>query len=124
MRNYTYFFIMLGALAIGSAVLAGMARLPEKRHPTSQEAQTIRHTERESQGVYEENLPQQHERRVGEPLREEDRQRNEGYHGMRRDRWHYADEDWPDDDYYYTRRGYWHDDRGRLGDSRVFPWNW
>lgn len=120
MKNYTY--IILGALAISSAILAETARLPENRYPASQKTQAIRQTE--PQGVYKEHLPQQPEHRVGEPLREQDRQRDEGYRGTRRDRWHYADEDYrPGDDYYYTRRGHWHD-RERLSDSRVFPWNW
>lgn len=121
MKNYTY--ILLGALAISSAILAETVRLSENQYPASQKAETIIYTERDPQSVYKESLPQQTERRIGERLREEDRLRDAGYRGVRRDRWHYADEDYrPGDDYY--RRGHWRDDRGRLGDSRVFPWNW
>lgn len=134
MKNYTYFFIMLGAIAISSAVLGETVRLSENRYPVSQKTQPLRYIERQPQDVYRENLPQQPEQQIDESLREDGWRpvihRDEGYRGMRRGHWYYADEDYRpitdrDRDYYYTRRGHWHDtDREGLGGSRIWPWNW
>ena len=87
MKNYTYFFIMFGALVISAELLGETVVLPERQYPVSQKTETIRYVERQPQDV----VPQQTEQQVVQPLRAHDLQPvGEGYYD-KLGRWHYTD---------------------------------